>query len=91
MTTWMRAPVGVTSRCGGCGAIVPEGAPLLRITIARLPRALRRCEACAGAAPPDLPPLVARVAEPPPAWTRLRPPVDWQTRAAGREPGEDDA
>jgi hypothetical protein len=100
MSPWARVPPGVEVRCGGCGAPIAEGAPVYHILVAlgvRLKHALVRCEACEGAAPPDLP---ARLAAAPPARVRL--PAfasvaalagDWRARAAGmpaREPGEDD-
>jgi hypothetical protein len=95
MRTWARAPLGTHERCGQCGAAIPAGAPLLRITLPAVVRALRRCEACAGPAPPDLPPLPVVAPPPPVAWTPAFTPTariaafDWRARAAGREPGEE--
>ena len=83
-------------RCGQCGALVATGAPLVRITIAAVTRALVRCADCAGPAPLDLPALpgpapVARAAAPAPGLTAMAACApDWRMRAAGREPGEDD-
>jgi hypothetical protein len=95
MRTWTRAPIGIAIRCGQCGALVPTGAPLVRITIAAVTRALVRCEDCAGPAPADLPALpvvapVARAAAPAPGFVAVSAITpDWRMRAAGREPGED--
>jgi hypothetical protein len=98
MSPWARVPPGATVYCGGCGEPIAEGAPVYHIVVAHVTRPLVRCEGCEGAAPPDLPPLV--VAAPAPAPRRPLPaftPVaaiaafDWRARAAGREPGEDDA
>jgi hypothetical protein len=95
MRTWTRAPLGVAIRCGQCGALVATGAPLVRITIAAVTRALVRCDACAGPAPPDqpaqaVPVPVARAAAPAPGFVAVSAITpDWRMRAAGREPGED--
>jgi hypothetical protein len=66
-------------------------------TLPGVRRQLIRCEACAGPAPADLPPLAARVITEP-AWRPLVPiptgvgvlPLDWKARGAGeRDPGEE--
>jgi hypothetical protein len=90
MRTWTRAPLGTHERCGQCGAVIAPGAPVLRITLPAVVRALRRCEACVGPAPPDLPALIVR-APAPIAWAPVArvAAFDWRARAAGREPGEE--
>jgi hypothetical protein len=89
--TWKRVPIGLTVKCGRCGEVIAQAAPVLVITIDRVHRTLDRCEAvaCGGPAPPDLPPLLERVIEPAPAFVPVRQllPLDWRTRAADREPG----
>ena len=91
MTTWLRVAIGATVRCGHCGAVLLAGTPVARVVLPRVRRVLARCETCVGPAPPDLPALVVRAPDAGAAFTRVaRLVTDWQTRAAGREPGEDD-
>jgi hypothetical protein len=96
MRAWARARVG--RLCGGCGAPLEVGDPILVITIARgtrPPRHFIRCAACEGPAPPDLPAVVATAPGAtgppliyPPGWPYGG--ADWRARASGaREPGED--
>lgn len=98
--TWIRNPIPTC--CGHCGGVLEKGDAALVITMARGGRVLRfvRCAACEGPAPPDLPAFVERsTAIAPSALHRVgallpfgpRPSsgVDWKTRAAEREPGED--
>lgn len=56
MRTWQR--VDRHTLCGGCGAVIPAGAPMLLMTISTVKRARWRCVGCAGEAPPDLPATV---------------------------------
>ena len=58
MKEWKRTPVTVA--CGNCDALVAFGDPVLVMTLANVRRKLVRCQACAGDAPPDLPPLETR-------------------------------
>lgn len=51
--TWER--VSVTAACGRCGKFLEQGDPVLVKTLPGLKRKLRRCEDCAGPAPPNLP------------------------------------
>lgn len=45
----------MATRCGGCGALVPAGGSMQRLTLARVRRRLLRCEACVGSpGPPEL-------------------------------------
>lgn len=45
----------MTTRCGGCGALVPEGAAMQAITVSTVKRRFVRCEACVGSAgPPEI-------------------------------------
>jgi hypothetical protein len=87
--TWRRAVM--TMHCGRCGAEIAQAAPMLLITIASVHRSVVRCVACEGPAP-ELPPVV----EPPPVVAlpsfvpvRQLLPLDWRSRAAGRDPGEE--
>jgi hypothetical protein len=95
MSAWARVPPGDGVFCGGCGALLPPDAAVCWVRIAHVARPLARCAACAGPAPPDLPARPARVPDAPavgafvPVGGLL--PFDWRLRAAGREPGEDDA
>ncbi len=60
---WIRC--AFTARCGACNADLHTGDPLLELVLPNLRRRLLRCPACAGPAPPDLPPLIetASIAE----------------------------
>ena len=66
MRTWSRA-TGDTW-CGYCSAIIPKGDAVLLVQIPGVPTPRRRCAACAGPPPPDLPDPVA-----PPAVFRAPP------------------
>jgi len=55
VTTWTRALVDTL--CGACPRRIRRGEPFLEIRVAGVTRSLRRCQSCAGEAPPDLPPL----------------------------------
>ena len=97
MRTWAR--VRLATACGGCGAIVLTGAPMLLLTMPGLNTPKYRCSTCAGEATPDLPPLAEhpRVVPTParPAFTRIGAlaktlPFDYKMAQAGeREPGEE--
>jgi len=92
MSEWRRQRF--PARCGYCGTPIDLGAPVLVLTLGRLEK--RRCVACAGEAPPELPAIVLeRPPAPPLTMVRFTPsmlPLDWKSRqAAEREPGEDDA
>jgi len=63
VTTWTRAVVDML--CGACPRQIRRGDPVLEIRVAGVTRTPRRCQSCAGEAPPDLPPLV--VTSPAPA------------------------
>ena len=98
MRTWAR--VRLATACGGCGAIVLTGAPMLLLTMPGLTTPKCRCAACAGEAPPELPPLADHPVRSPtparPAFTKLGAltktlPFDYKSAQSGeREPGEDD-
>jgi hypothetical protein len=94
VTDWGR--VYGTATCGLCRALLPKGAPVLRITIGRVVKL--RGECCAGSAPPDLPIAIAERA--PIDMGRLQRlgamlPLEWKRpdfksrAAAEREPGEE--
>ena len=97
MRTWAR--VRLATACGGCGAIVNTGTPMLLLTIPGVTATKCRCSACAGEATPELPPLVEHPVLSPtparPAFTKLGAlaktlPFDHKMAAAGeREPGEE--
>lgn len=46
MKTWQRAPFAV--KCGNCGTVLKQGAPMLLIELPGVTRKRRRCKACAG-------------------------------------------
>lgn len=79
---WVRCDYG--ARCGGCGQGIAIGDPLLELAIPNLHRHPVRCAACAGPAPPDLPPLVesASIAERVAALTRVGTAAPGRTRGA---------
>jgi len=52
-STWER--VTLSAMCGNCGKLLSQDEPVLIKTLPGLKRPLRRCEACEGPAPPDLP------------------------------------
>ncbi|HKE44575.1 MAG TPA: hypothetical protein VKB41_08555 [Steroidobacteraceae bacterium] len=86
MQTWTRA--AWACRCGRCGEVIKTGEALLEIQIPKVKARLRRCEACEGPAPPDLPDHVevghARL-----DLTRLGLlPLEWPALTI-REPGEE--
>lgn len=56
MRTWTRA--GRDGLCGGCGALIRVGDPLLLLTFLQVRAPKRRCRACAGEPVPDLPAAV---------------------------------
>ncbi len=86
--------------CGGCPRIIGTGEPMLLLSFGTVTK--RRCQACEGPAPSDVPPLppprtptVVTVRAPrPPTLPFFRPVSelarDFKARSAGREPGEDD-
>lgn len=94
MRTWIRVP---TARlCGKCGEAMPAGAPAVLLTFGAISKV--RCEACAGKAPPDLPPIIERAPRVPTTMAPVQSlsrmlPLDWRPATVGvtREPGEDDA
>lgn len=51
MMAWIRLPVEV--RCGGCGALLAAGQPVLALRIGAMTRRLYRGECCAGPAPAE--------------------------------------
>lgn len=56
MREWKRAPADMI--CGLCRhRAIPRGEPYLSITLPNVKRERRRCQNCAGEAPPELPPL----------------------------------
>ena len=55
MKRWLR--LKTSTLCGGCAKSLPEGSPALSIPLPGVKRERIRGECCAGAAPPDLPPL----------------------------------
>lgn len=91
MSEWQRARS--PHRCGGCGAAIAVGDPVLRIAIGRR-HTLLRCGACREA-PPDLPTRIVQLPEPAqPALVPVRRlaglSLDWRTRQLGeREPGQE--
>ena len=91
MRTWTRAQFDTT--CGRCRRSLSRGDPMQLITLSTLKRALVRCAACVGPAPPDLPTLVERAPVILQSWTRVQPgllPADWKHAQAGeREVGEE--
>jgi hypothetical protein len=94
MRRWERATRHVL--CGGCGAAIETGDPVLvyfGATAGATPRRFIRCASCGGGAPPDLPTAIVFDPTPLPRldMTRLGVlPLDFRTRAAGeREPGEE--
>lgn len=67
--------------CGRCDVVIATGEPMQEIHVGKVKRPLRRCQVCAGGAPPDLP---LHIEETRPAlreFTRFN---------LTREPGEDD-
>lgn len=58
MTKWDRAPVDML--CGLCSSHIHSNAPILLIQLPNVKRLRVRGECCAGHAPPDLAPSVAR-------------------------------
>ena len=94
MRTWNRARSD--GHCGSCRAPIAVGSPVLLIRFGGdTGRALVRCVACEGPAPPDLPTLVElKVIPIPIPMTRFAAgmlPLDFKSRQMAREPGEDDA
>lgn len=92
MRQWTRA--AIDRYCGGCGALMAPGQPLLIITLPGVQRKRYRCVACEGPAPPDLPTDLGPRRDPffQQRLDRLanRLPLDWLERAAdSREPGEE--
>jgi len=98
MRTWER--VAVATLCGGCGAGLDVGDPVLVMTRERgtaKPLRFVRCAGCAGPAPPDLPALIVKdntITTRPKRFAPLlplgTPLADFKAMAAGdREPGED--
>lgn len=84
--TWSRARI--TEHCGLCTAAIPAGDPLVRVTVPNVRRALLRCVACVGPAPPDLPALIEQREATPITWTPMKNlvhTVDFRKRAAGDE------
>lgn len=88
MTRWER--IRSPTHCGGCGAQLEVGAPVLvhfAATQGRRPRRFLRCGACVGGVPPDLPTEIV-YAEPRPAldFTRVGLlPLEFQLREPGEE------
>jgi hypothetical protein len=88
VTTWTRARVA--QACGGCPRRIVVGEPMLERRLVGVRRVLVRCQACAGEAAPELPPLIA------PAWPTFAPmvhirtglaalPLDFKHRASGED------
>lgn len=95
MKTWRR--VSEYTVCGGCGAIVATGTPMVIFDVPGVKTSRRRCQACAGEAPPDLPPVMERAAIHPTerSFTKVGAltkalPFDFKAAASGeRDPGEE--
>lgn len=90
MSDWQRARG--TRTCGGCGAVIAVGDPVLVIPVGRR-STLVRCGTCREA-PADLPLVIegdAPISLPPVTWTRFGLlPMDYGQRAANeRDPGEE--
>ncbi len=85
MRTWRRA-TGM-QRCGLCDRSIPQGEPVIAVSLPAIKRELVRCVTCVGPAPPDLPALVERAPDSAP----MKPlrdvartvAVDFKARAAG--------
>ncbi len=91
MRTWTRALT--VTRCGGCGTLVADGAPLLEIRIEPIRLRRVRCESCEGPAPPNLPVHVAspqRFTKPMARLGTVKPSFDVRMAAVGREPRDSD-
>jgi hypothetical protein len=93
MSEWQRA--SGWRLCGGCGAVIAVGDPVLVIPVGHRGRlALLRCGGCRQA-PPDLPAVIAcsvQLAQPElvPVRRLAGLPLDWRTRQSGeRDPGEE--
>ena len=61
MRTWERSVIGFM--CGNCAAMLPAGAPVLRLMMPNIKHVKVRCADCAGEpVPVDLPAQAARAA-----------------------------
>ena len=101
MRTWERAKL--PTLCGGCGAQIARGEPMLLLTWVGLRRAKQRCTACAAAGgegivpelddldPPGMNQKIATFARLDRLTASTKLLHDARLRQAGREPGEDDA
>lgn len=81
---WTR--VGIDEVCGQCGASIPAGEPVQRITIPGVRRAFVRCVACEGPAPAAFAPPPVRAPAPVLPFARFSAaalPIDWKQKASG--------